>query len=672
MTLRRDQSAPIDLAGLLRKRSKAPGELPDIVTFAEHPSFVGDSGPGLLPRQRTALRLFYGERAEMSSYDEDVIEGWRNSFGDTRMRVGVPYDVWDRLAWLEEQGRRHFGTVLFIGGRRGGKGHLGAIMAAYEWAYLLSLGDPQAALGIARGHHLMTIVAATEFRQARDAQFADISRIVLNGGYFAGRVVSVSRSEVAVLTDADSTRCAELGIKDERQVALQATLRARAFGSNASAARGIAASALIFDEFAHHIATDEGSTAEDVYRALTPALAQMGPHGLVYVPTSPWSRQSYAYKLYTDALAVNEDGTPGNPDMILLQAPSYELYGDSDDPVATDGRTFTQVPFRYDEDQRRIEARDPRAFRTEIHAQWAEAEDTYLDPEQVDRMFAPVCDRHAAPTLEGGVCGVCGEQGRVLLSTATATRMVPYRGHADPGVTDSNFAVAVGHYELRDDEHGEPTVHVFIDFAKVWRGADYTDHQIPYPEVERELVELVVGYPTMERFTLDQLGAFATVPELNRKLRARRSAVRVLKRNHTASENLERWETAKAAIGEGVVHMFADDYGPNGTSLASAELKALRYRNGKVAKPTAGPVTTNDLATAVSVLVAELLKDAYERVPLRRSLTEARLQAGLPAHGPPDLGARAVLDRYPHRRVRNPYGHDVPPDRIERRWRRLP
>src|SRR3954452_19682266 len=92
---------PIDLASLLRKTLTGASELPDIVTFAEHPSFVGDGGPGLLPRQRTALRLFFGEREHMTAYDEDTIEGWRTTFHDSHMRVGVPYDAWDRLEWLQ-------------------------------------------------------------------------------------------------------------------------------------------------------------------------------------------------------------------------------------------------------------------------------------------------------------------------------------------------------------------------------------------------------------------------------------------------------------------------------------------------------------------------------------------------------------------------------------------
>src|SRR5439155_22246985 len=115
--------------------------MPDIVTFASHASFIGDGGPGLFPRQEVILRLIYGDVENMCDYDRNVIEEWRHGFHSGPDRCGVPFDVWDRIEWLHANGRRHFSHVVFIGGRRAGKGHLGAIMVAYEWYHLLSLGD---------------------------------------------------------------------------------------------------------------------------------------------------------------------------------------------------------------------------------------------------------------------------------------------------------------------------------------------------------------------------------------------------------------------------------------------------------------------------------------------------------------------------------------------------
>jgi hypothetical protein len=655
-----NEEPPLDLAALVRAALLPRPSLPDPVTFAEHRSFIGDDGPGLYPAQRTILRLIYGDVEHMTDQDKERIEGWRSSFYLGEKRWGIPEDIWDRVAWLKQQGRPHFGHVLLIGGRRGGKGHLGAVIGAYEWARLLSWGDPQAHFGIARAHHLITMVTATNYHQARENQFADLARTVVAGEFFRGRVASVNRSEIAILTNADVLRCGELGIEDPQAVRLQASLRGRALTSNAAAGRGAAGNVLILDEFAHHVATDDGSTAEEVYRALYPSLAQLGPDGMVYMPTSPWTRASYAFKLYEDGLAVDGAGRALNPDFLVIQLPSVAFFEGWDDLRATEGRRFCGAPIVNNEDLLRVRDRDPVSFEVEYDAQWAETQDAYLDPRMVARMFEPLCPRHGTSLTEAGACSLCGAAGRVLRPTQAGPLHFGYRAHADPGVSQSNFSLVIGHAEVFEDALDEPVVHCIIDLIRLWRAEDYPDRQIPYTAIEAEIAAIVLGFPSLKVLSLDQFGSFATVPQLRERLRRAGHRGKVIEVTFTAGTNAMRWEKFKSALGEGWIHAYPDTYGPEGKSLAELELKFLQWRNGKVMKQSVGPVRTKDVADAMAVVVAELLDDKLRREPRREKMFQTPIVAGPGFGASRRPSARAILAEYPRRRPRNPYGKRVP------------
>ena len=102
-------------------------ELPDIVTFAEHPEFLGRR---LYPRQKTLLRLICLETEHMTDYDYEVIDEWTKGFDRNGTSIGVSPDVLERVAYLKANGYKHFREVVNITGRRGGKGHIGGIIGA--------------------------------------------------------------------------------------------------------------------------------------------------------------------------------------------------------------------------------------------------------------------------------------------------------------------------------------------------------------------------------------------------------------------------------------------------------------------------------------------------------------------------------------------------------------
>jgi hypothetical protein len=317
---------PVLTDGIRAALRPPPGqiiEVPDSVTFAEHPSFVGDEGPGLFPKQRTFMRLIHLETDLFTPYDEDTIGTMAEGYYSGEHRWGIQPDVRRRIEILKSRGRSHFGTVLFIGGRRGGKGHIGALIAAKQIYSLIAMDDPQARYGIAAGKQLRTLITATTYPQARDNQFADLFHLLTRGACFMNHLAEASKNRVTLWTPADRRRVAELGRRDRRMALEYASIRASAIAPNASGARGSACTCLIFDEFSHSLeGTDSVRTGEQVYRALVPSLGQVHPDGIVYVPTSPWTKETHGYRLYEMSLEVDEDGEPRYPDILLIPSPA--------------------------------------------------------------------------------------------------------------------------------------------------------------------------------------------------------------------------------------------------------------------------------------------------------------------------------------------------------------
>lgn len=586
-------------------------EMPDIVTFAEHSTFLGEHRR-LYPRQKTLLRLWFLETEHMTAYDVDVISQWAEGFYEGELRCGLAPDVWKRVEILKDQGYRHFPEIINISGRRGGKGHLGAIMAAYQTLRLIKMDDPQWYYSIERGKELYTYVTATGLSQAKAYQFADLANAVLDAPCFRPWISSGKPTFVTLRTPADNRRIAELkarGVQLEREMA---SLVLMPLSANSSAARGGAATCIIFDEMAHMLLGTEGPrTADSLYNALTPSLGQLGKDGLIYVPTSPYTKVGKAYALYEDGLASAPDGGPAHPEIIVSQLPSWTIYEDFERNI-NGGRPFRVAPMVWDERAEDLKARNPYSFRVERESQWAEVMDAYLSPKVVDKMFEPVRTPDGLRTLE--------------IRESGALRWI-YRGHCDPSKSEANTAAAIGHLEPVVDEDGETWHHVFIDWMKVWKPGDKEDHQVDYIEVEKELAERISLFPAMKTFSYDQYGSFVTVPRLKAELKKKDSRTNVIEVPFSASANAKRCEIFKAALGLRWVHAPVDDFGVDDGCLLEHELKFLHEKNGKVDCQSIGPVTTKDLADCVMVITEDLIGKQLERFRMRDQLTQ-QMQVG--------------------------------------------
>ena len=604
-----------DFFEIAKKSLKENPELPDIVTFAEHPDFLGRR---LYPRQKTLLRLICLETEHMTDYDYEVIDEWTKNFDRNSNAIGVSPDILQRVEYLKANGYKHFREVINITGRRGGKGHIGGIIGAYiNWG-LIMLDDPQWYYGIDKSKDMYMFCVATNIQQAKQFQFADLANTIIDAPCFQPYIADAKEHFLALRTPADVRRIAAFEARGVRPSRLIASVRNMAVTSNSKASRGAAAFGVMFDEFAHMLAGTGGArTSEEVYNAITPALDQFAKDGFIYVPTSPFTKVGKAFNLYESALENNEDGTPAYPNMMMAQLPSWGPYEDWDNPRATGGFNFRAAPQTYDEAMKLLERREPDAFRVERLSQWAEVTDAYLNPKMVERMFEPFTDAN-------------GEL-RELEEQTEGRFSIVYQGHCDPSKSGANTAAMIGHVEkISDPEDGEEWYHVIIDWIKVWNPDNYDEGQIDYEEIEEELVDTLCKFRTTKVFSFDQYGAFVTLPRLKKRLLMVNPPhkVKIREEKFTRESNNRRAERFKSALGMNWVHSYRDVYGPDGTSLLEQELKFLQEVNGKVDKQKFGPIRTSDVSDCLMVIVDQLLEDNFIKLEMRERLSNTELYPG--------------------------------------------
>ena len=626
-------------------------ELPDIVTFAEHPEFLGRR---LYPRQKTLLRLICLETEHMTDYDYEVIDEWTKGFDRNGTSIGVSPDVLERVAYLKANGYKHFREVVNITGRRGGKGHIGGIIGAYiNWG-LLMLDDPQYHYGIDKSKDMYMFCVATNIQQAKQFQFADLANTIIDAPCFQPYIADAKEHFLALRTPADLRRIAAFEARGIRPSRLIASIRNMAVTSNSKSSRGAAAFGVMFDEFAHMLVGTGGSrTSEEVYNAITPALDQFGKDGFIYIPTSPFTKVGKAYSLYESAIERDsETNTPSYPDMMMVQLPSWGPYEDWDDPIATGGFNFRSAPQAYDESMKRLEKREPDAFKVERLSQWAEVTNAYLNPKMVERMFEPYIN---------------ADGDSVVLEPQYEGRFsIIYQGHCDPSKSGANTAAMIGHVEkIPDPEDGEEWYHVIIDWMKVWNPEDYEENQLDYEEIEEDIVRTLCDFRTTKVFSFDQYGAFVTLPRLKKRLKQVNPPhkVHIREEKFTGQSNMHRAERFKSAIGMNWIHSYRDNYGPDGTSLLEQELKFLQEVNGRVRKQDFGPIRTEDLSDCIMVIVDGLLEDNFVKLELRDRLSSTELYPGAKGgyhsrngadNGP--ISARQKLQKFGAQRSARDYG----------------
>ncbi len=575
-----------------------------IEEFVTSPKYLGYKP---YPKQMTLLKLIFLETDNMTAFDIKTIEEWRAGFGG-KESYGIQPDIWHRIKWLKDRGYRRFPHVQNVMGRRGGKGWIGAILAAELISYMITLDNWQDYYGIQPGKKCEISVLATNLDQAKKFQFLDISTAVNDCAFLRPYINQNNEYLLTVYTPHDlrqmATRKALSGKDTDKD---QASIRVQAMPAGSASGRGGAGLANFFDEFAFMLnGTGGPADSANVYKAYQPALKQFKKDGLTYIPSSPLTKVGKFYDLYQEGCVLmpeyleeigqelhsdNEDEIAeavAKPTMLIYQNSSWAIYEEFEKALELYGYKIREAVMLYDDEAKLEERVNKEVFKVEYKGQFAEVQAAYLDPDKVDEMFAPFWG------------------GRTLSPTKYGILDFAYHAHIDPSSVQANFALCIAHLEdAPPDEHGLIWPHVIVDYLKVWKPEDFEDGMVDYVEITTEIKEQVFGkFASLREFTTDQYN----LPGLLSMLRQAKHSVTIREENFNKKSNMDRAERFKGALNLGWIHSYKDNYFNDGqASLLEMELKFLSEKNGQVVKQEIGPVTTKDLADCLMVVSVRLL-----------------------------------------------------------------
>lgn len=638
--------------------------VPDIIEFVTSDKYLNK--PQLYPRQATILKTIFLQTELFTDYDYEVLDEWAQAFENTSNN-GINPDIFERIELLRADGWPYFHEVVAAIGRRGSKGHLGALCGSYVlWNFLAKPLGPQTYYGIDKSKQLVAAVFAGKKDQAKENQWRDFYNVVVGGPCFKPYLANTLGESLTVYAPIDKLNINEMAEKGIDPGIDTATFRISPLPSTLQAGRGPTSFIQLYDEMAHVIASGANRSAGEVYEAAKPALDQFRKDGFLYEPSSTWQKTGKFYENYERGLAKTEDGLPADPQMLVIQLASWDPYKDyeqwrtiplvpgqlnkqitviplSDTPARKQEISYLSVheqrrfiplmsaPQIYDEQMRKEQNANPETFAIERLSHFATVQDAYLRPDYIARMFAPY-------------------EGRVFRMEEKGKLAVMYKGHGDPSKSGANFGLAIAHTEIFWEERidpstGEmahmPVMHCVFDKLHAWRPKDFPDNQLDYIQIENELFDFLVAFMPSE-FTFDQFNSVSPIAHLNMRVReyggGKGLPKRVICREETAtaSRNWERAETFKTALGMNWLHAPWDD--ENGhvyeaSELAFDELTYLQENNGKVVKQEVGPVQTKDVADCMMECVHHLLGQQVTTF-LGQSLGKQMPRAGLAGGAP--------------------------------------
>lgn len=646
---------------------------PDPITFILDEEFL--NRPNIYPRQATLIKIIFLRDDLFTDYDLKVIAEWEDSYRKTGNN-GICPQVLERIAWLKEREYEWFREVLFVLGRRGGKGYVTALCMAYIlWTYM-GFGDPQDAFGVDRDKKLTLMCFAAKRDQAKDNVWTDIANVILGSNCFGPYVSRALGESLSVRAPKDKKRIEDMKIKGVVTAADQASFTIVPKESTLTAGRGPASFAQVYDEMAHVVNSGANRSAEDVYAAATPSLDQFGKYAAIFEPSSPWQMMGQFYENYQHSIEIDpETDFPVYPEMLMLQLTSWDIYLDweiaHEIPLFPEGTRGDRYEYfhraehsedyrtgpidpecdeqlrpyprmrrlkaaiqTYDDQMKRLERANPETFKVERRSHFAAALDAYLNPEKVEQIFQPWMER---PEQYGP---------QLLVPQTGGLLAIAYKGHGDPAKVNDKFGIAVAHAE--HDAQGR--AHCVFDLLHHFDPSDFEGGIIDYETVDEWIWENVITKFYPEEFTFDQYNSTSSIQRLQKKIRAVHlpKRVQVFEKTTTRPYDWMVKENSKAAINLGLVHAPPVSSG-EAYDRAELELRFLQKMPGdKVDHPSAGPVQSKDIADAMTECIHVLIGEQVNNfVHSDMSLAPLALAQGgiTPFKGAMDQAEQDVLQR---------------------------
>jgi hypothetical protein len=315
---------------------------------------------GLYPIQRFILKLYYNIPLDAVLPDNPgdrirVSKSFRRSVATEMTEVEYLQFLYDHgrcnIRFQDFKPRRELILVL---GRRSGKSMLSSIISAYELYKLIARGFPQAYYGLLPSTEIRVLCIANDKEQA-EIVYGEINNHVQHVDYFQSSLKRNTQSFMKFRTASDAQRFK----KDTSKATISATFKS----SIARGIRGRGCMACILDELAFFV-NDGKSSADQVYRAMTPSLKQFSPKdpknrrtpigpsdGRMICISSPDAKDGLFYRLYE----LSKTGGVASSQMLMIQAPTWEV-----------NPTVDEADYEVER------AKDPRAFETEYGAQFSD------------------------------------------------------------------------------------------------------------------------------------------------------------------------------------------------------------------------------------------------------------------------------------------------------------
>jgi hypothetical protein len=393
------------------------------------------------------------------------------------------------------------------------------------------------------------------------------------------------------------------------------------------------------DEMAWMIPGESNASAEQVYTAAEPSLAQFGIDAIMFLNSSPATKVGKFYEVFEIGmrpLEVKLGEEPGDSRMFTFEFPSWKLFEGymkykSRYKQRTRGREFGKMitvspdwdPEALDvegdalyseQDKQNIvgerlsEAKNPESYKVERRGKFAEVIDSYLNPSLVDQMYAG-CPIGMDPQVDGSYK-------RLYTPLYTnfgqgANNLHKYKFHLDPSSTTAGFGFAIAHIEYFPNlNSGEEEEHVVFDMIKRWDPKGFGGTVIRWEPILREVITLADMFRPFE-ITMDQHQSAQPIQDLQERLNKRNISCQVYERVATNELNWKRWEVLKTSIYQGLVHAPCDEATWNDPTCQN-ELKFLQQmptggKFPKIDKQDIGPVRTKDQADCVAECVNSLI-----------------------------------------------------------------
>jgi hypothetical protein len=342
---------------------------PDFLNILEFVDRFNLLPAGLYPVQKFILKLYYNIPLNdtLPENETDRIKispTFRKK--DSFFLTEVEY-----LAYLHKHGRCNIGVqddhprreLILVLGRRSGKSVLAGLISAYELYKLIRRGCPQAYYGMIPTSEIRVFCIANDKDQA-SIVYGEMSGHIAQVDYFRESLIHDTQTYIKFRTESDKKR-----FKDKSKGTITATFKS----SIARGLRGRGIICCVLDEFAFFI--DDGkSSAEKVYKAISPALKQFSPRdhkdrrrslgpseGRMISISSPDAREGLFYKLYEMSLS----NTPASANMLMIQAPTWEV-----NPTIDESEYVVE------------RAKSPRDFETEYGAQFSDRVRGWIESSQ--------------------------------------------------------------------------------------------------------------------------------------------------------------------------------------------------------------------------------------------------------------------------------------------------